>query len=295
MQILATISDTKRVAILLDLKTGRMDSIPVRAEFHDSSVDEGPSFRPFGITWERDRIYVVNNRQLLVFDKSLNYLETLAIRLQVNMHQMAYHCGRIWIVSPRTNSLLVVNPEMIDASTEFNICEQTLHGYVPRDSLQSDDQCHFNSLLWSNGYLFVAAHNFTGPSFIKCYDGTTLKEIRQFTQAGFSIHGLAFFHDELFWLSTRTYEVRSDRGYMHLLSRQGYARGFSMTSEYFVVAISEALSRGDRHGGDSWIQLIDRQKSAMVAEFYLPDTGSVNDLRLLDEYDYAHCLTPFWN
>ena len=91
-----------------------------------------------------------------------------------------------------------------------------------------------------------------------------------------------------------TEEIRSDAGYRLPLTRSGYARGFAMTDQYFIVAISEFLVRDERHGGDSWIHVIDRVDGTVVNEVHLSDTGSINDLRLLDEYDYGHGVSPLW-
>ena len=157
-----------------------------------------------------------------------------------------------------------------------------------------DDRSHFNSLLWSGGHLFVSAHNFKATSFISRYDAATLRLHSVIQDAGFAIHGLALDWDELLWISTDTAELRSSLGLRLPLYRRGYARGFAVTRDYFVVAISQFLGRDKRHGGDSWIEIIDRRLGTLVDELHLAETGSINDLRLLDEYDHAHPVEPFY-
>src|SRR3954447_11405323 len=110
---------------------------------------------------------------------------------------------------------------------------------------------------------------------------------------GHSIHGLARRNDELFWISTGTHEIRSDKGYCYRLQREGFARGFAMSESYFIIGASEAVPRRERHRGNSLIQLIDRSRGVVVSEVPLQGTGAINDLRLLDEYDYAHGIKPF--
>jgi hypothetical protein len=68
MRILLTISDTVRLAILLDLTSGARESVPVRTEFFDDSISGRARCHPFGITWTEQELFVANNRQLLVFD-----------------------------------------------------------------------------------------------------------------------------------------------------------------------------------------------------------------------------------
>jgi hypothetical protein len=215
--------------------------------------------------------------------------------LQINIHQLAYHAGCIWAVSPRTNSLIGVHPNSNDSAVEFDLLGQRLRSYVPHDAKEAEDKHHFNSLLWTNEHLIVAAHNFTRPSFINCYERHTLYLEFSYFHTGFNIHGLASYQNELFWISTGTGEIRSNFGYCYQLSTQRYARGFAMTDRYFIVGISEFLHRNRRRSGDSWVQVIDRERGVLGGEFHLRGTGSINDLRLLDAYDYAHCIDPFWS
>jgi hypothetical protein len=292
MLVLATISDLSRLALIIDTETRVTTSIPVREIFVDRTL-EAPC-RPFGITWSDTELFIANNLQLLVYDKRLKYLRTMQTPLQINTHQLAYHGGYVWAVSPRTNSLIAVHTTKSIDSIEFDLCNHVLTPHDVCRVAESNDRYHFNSLLWADDSLFVAAHNFGRPSFINRYDERTLNLDDVYHDVGMSIHGLAFQDSELYWISTQTNELRSSLGYRLPLLRSGYARGLAMTDSYFIVAISEFLQRDKRHGGDSWIQIIDRQQDLVVEEFHLAGTGSINDLRLLDDYDYGHWLDPLY-
>src|ERR1700722_13272005 len=98
MRILATISDQTRLGVVLDVESGITQAIPVRPEFLDYTITNRAACRPFGITWSADELYVANNRQLIVLDKNLDYVRTLATSLQVNVHQLAFQWDRIWVV-----------------------------------------------------------------------------------------------------------------------------------------------------------------------------------------------------
>jgi len=290
MQILATISDMRRIALIVDLETRATTAIPVRSNFLDP-VLEAPC-RPFGITWSETEVYIANNLQLLVYDKQWRYLRTMETPLQVNTHQLAFHASNVWAVSPRTNSLIGVPTISNLEAFEFDLCGHKLVTRSLHRASEAGDRHHFNSLLWTDDALFVAAHNFGQPSFINRYHASTLRLEHVYQNAGSSIHGLALHGEELFWISTRTDEIRSSLGYILPLSRRGYARGFAMTESYFIVAISDFLRRDERRGGNSWIQILDRRDGLVVDEFHLCDTGSINDLRLLDAYDYGHRVEP---
>ena len=294
MIILATVCDTARVGVLLDLETGQMSNIPCHPEFLDLTVVNRAPCRPFGITWSDQELFIANNRQLLVFDRELSYLRTEKTPLQVNTHQLAYHSNQVWAASPWTNSLIGAPLDQSREAVEFDLFGQTLKPYVRRDAQENDDVCHINSLLWAKGHLFVAAHNLGKPSFIFRYNDETLRLDSMQTDVGLSIHGLAYCDGELYWISTNTNEVRSDKGYRLILPTQRFWRGLAVSEEYFIVAASERRRRVHRTNGDSWVQLIRKITKEVVAEYHLQGTGSINDLRLLDEYDYAHCVAPFW-
>ncbi len=295
MRLLATLSDPKRLALLLDLASGAECAIPVQPEFIDVTVQGRPTCRPFGITWTSDELFICNNRQLLVFNRELQYVRTLATTLQVNTHQLAYHENRVWAISPWTNSIIGVSLSSPEDNMEFCLHKHKIQKYLPRRrSSEGADKHHFNSLLWADTHLFVAAHAFGQGSFILKYDSGTMSPICFLANVGAAIHGVALDHEELFWISSGTGHIRSSEGYCQPLLRSGYGRGFAMTSEYFIVGISEYLSRDKRWAGDSWIQVIDRDKRSLVQEFHLRDTGSINDLRIIDEYDYAHQIPPFF-
>lgn len=294
MRVLATVSDMRRLGIVVDLESGATETIPVRPEFSDPTVVGRAPCRPFGITWSAEHVFVVNNRQLLVYDTQLRFMRIARTRLQVNMHQLAYEGGRVWCVSPWTASLVGVSRDPAVETLELDLRGHGERPYVEREGSERDDVEHFNSLLWADGHLFVAAHNF-GASFIHQYRGTTRELERVHADVGECIHGLARHRGELFWVSTATAEIRSDRGYRMPLAKPGYARGFAMTSRYFVVGTSEDFYRDLRHTGDAWIQVIDREGGEVCKEIHLRDTGSINDIRLLDEVDYAHGVAPLWD
>jgi len=294
MVIFATVSDTVRVGIVLDLETGATNEVACRPEFSDPTVIGRAPVRPFGITWCDAELFVANNRQILVFDAALTYVRTLDTPLFVNTHQLAYRANRIWAASPWSDSLIGVALDPAQTDLEFDLFRQRVIPYVPRPGYERDDVHHINSLLWADGRLFVAAHNLGEPSFILCFDAERMRLAEMYSGAGHAIHGLALRGDDLYWISSRTNEIRSRAGFRFVLPRAGFARGLALGGALLVVAISEHRSRIDRTDGDSWVLVIDLDAACVVAEYALRGTGSINDLRLLDVPDAAHGLPPFW-
>jgi len=293
MKVIATVSDMRCIAIVFNLESGLEQLIPMRPEFNDLSLKRVDSCNPFGITWFSEQIFIANNRQILVFDKKFNYVRTLTTLLQGNTHQLSYHEGMIWAVSPWRNSLIAIPGESNIRCVEFDLLRKEAIEYCPIGGSESDDQYHFNSLLWTDTQLFVTAHAFGKESFIYCFDAATLCLQSVLHNVGRSIHSVALHDGELFWIDTNEGMIRSTLGFRHQLSKSGFARGLCVTRDYFVVGISDRLPRRLRHTQGAWIQLIDRRESRVLAEWRLGNTGGIKDLRLLDEYDYAHWQTPF--
>ena len=257
MKLIATVSDANRVGVVVDVETAAVVDIPARPEFFDESIKNRPSFRPFGITWMGTECFIANNRQLIVFDRALNFTRIDDTPLQGNVHQLARGNGRIWAVSPWTNSLIGVSPDAkgLGRAVEFHAFRQKVEQYDCREASESDDEYHINSLLWAEGQLYVVAHNF-GPSFILRYAAETMKLSGMHVDVGLAVHGLARYDDELFWISTQTFEVRSSNGYRIDLPNPGFARGFAMSDDFIIVATSEhRVSRADRRNGDSSIHV----------------------------------------
>jgi len=292
MLAFVTICDMVRVGIVIDLETGSCIDVPIRSEFIDRSITGRPPCRPFGISWSDDELFVANNKQLLVFGRDFAYRRTEPIALPVNTHQLAFHNGVVWAASPWTNSLIGHAIAADVAPVEFKPLSQEMLPYVARDTLESDDVYHINSLLWADHELFVVAHNLGKPSFILGFDpGMRLKQMRY--EIGAAVHGVALVDDELFWLSTKTHEVRSSMGYVFPIRPEAFSRGLAVTKDYLIVATSEFKTRNDRVNGDSWVTVIERWNKRIAAQYRLSGTGSINDLRVLDEYDYAHHVAPF--
>lgn len=292
VKAIATISNMREVAVIIDLATGEEKRVAALPQFRDDAITDSNPCRPFGISWRREHLFIANNRQLLVYDESLDFLHTHETPLHENVHQLCVHGERLWAVSPRTNSLIGVSL-FHEASVEFDIFRQRIGTYEPRSSKESDDLKHVNSILWSGDSLFVSAHNF-GPSFIMEFDVESLSLRRIRRDIGGSIHGLAIDDGDLFWIDTEGNAVRSADGYHRPLHRHGFARGFAMTEDVFVVGISEVTDRRARIDGDAFIHIVERSTGALLSEHRLEGTGNINDLRLLGDFDLAHGVTPFW-
>jgi hypothetical protein len=293
MRVIATISDTVRLAIVIDLLTGEVREIPVLPEFANYGRVGRELCYPFGITWTDENLFVSNNEQLLMFDKNLEFVRVHKTQLQKNIHQLAFRDGRVWAVSPWTNSVIGVSIIGKQPDLELFVDDDLVLPYVERESNEGADRCHLNSILWTHKSMYVAAHNLKNPSKIHRFEADTLKRVKTFENVGSAMHGLALDGDEMFWISSGTDELKSNKGLILPLGTAGFPRGLIVTQDVFVVTVSEFLSRHERWGGWSRLIVLDRRDHSVIDELHFADTGSINDIRLLDGDDYAHGVKPF--
>ncbi len=295
MRIVATISNREKIAVIINVDGRVVDHIPADASFFDRNVKGRDACRPFGITWDLESLYIINNSQLLEYGFDFRLKARHDHVLHTNCHQAVMRDGLLWVASPWTNTIFCVCPARAAVIWELNPLAGRMARPETRDPNQNSDLYHFNGLLWAEERLFVTAHAFGPRSFILELDGRSHQLVRRFDNVGSMIHGIGYQDNQLFWLSSGTGELCSSQGLRHPLSRSGFARGLALSKETFVVGISERRSRDERFSGHSWIQLIDRRSLELVNEFFIEDAGSINELRLCDVFDYAHWRDPLMN
>jgi hypothetical protein len=271
------------------------DNIPVE-------VDEDC---PFGITWSQDNLYVATPGRILVFDSQFKYQQTLLENLSLGIHQILLYDERLWMVSPRINAVKIYSFK--DNSMKY-FCpkEQTISINKPprvmvsgRDNTPQGrylyDVHHFNSILIKENKLYISAHNFNLPSFLLVfsYHGLVLQET---IEMGFKIHDIGV--DDAVYVcdSSGTRRVISNKGHAFSMGahyQQSFLRGMVITDSHICATHFPFKSkREDRRRGHAYLSIVHRLTGERE-EFKLENVGNVNDLRILDEWDYAHGIKPF--
>jgi hypothetical protein len=261
--------------------------------------------RPFGITWSQDELYVATPGRILVFDRQFKYKKTLLENLNFGIHQILLYDERLWMVSPRLNCLKIYSFK--DGSMKyFRPKEQTISTGKPEKVIvpgrENTPQCryaydwhHYNSILIKEDKLYLSAHNFNLPSFLMVfsYPGLVLQET---IEMGWKIHDIGV--DDAVYVcdSSGSRKVISNKGHaipMGAHYEQSFLRGMVLTATH-VCATHFPFNpkRADRRNGNAYLSIVDR-KTGDKQEYELKDVGNVNDLRVLDEYDFAHGIKSF--
>lgn len=229
------------------------------------------------IVFENSDRTPVGGRLLTLDLRRLGEFEELASGLDPQCHQLDQVRGRITIIDTENQRLLAV-----DDSGEVSIVARPLPA---TERKYAAGYVHFNSLLESDGIVYVMAHNggsATGvPSRVLALDAEW-KIVDQFLIPGFGCHNIVVLEDGTFMFCD------SVRG--SLISRTGrlaqvddlFLRGLSVSHDEIVVGASQYAERPSRRTVPGRIHFLDRSFRSR-AVLHLP--GAPTEVRRLGGVD----------
>lgn len=248
----------------------------------------------YGITWNRDRIYVAEGGHAghslyHVFDYELNWEGTLTIGSGIaDPHQIYWWRGGLFIVSAKQDKIFL----------HVGTALHEVRGWKKK----GEPTLHLNSI-WSDGNLFyVVEHRKREmPKRIRMLD-PTLKPVGciELTREAFikdrphGIHNVYIEDDVLYTCSPKAF-VRHDFSSgksepivpCSLMNDAHYVRGLARTKGKFFVGLSETKVRDKRGEGDSAVLVLD-DDFKVLDTLVLKNTGGLNDIRAVDGPDLAH-------
>lgn len=248
----------------------------------------------FGITWDWDTIYVAARRwdrtgskeAIYAFDKNLKLVETIELLGGMQLHQLYYWNGWVFITDTMHDRIMAMDRKR-------NL--ETVY----RASPTNENYHHMNSI-WSDGLTYWVAQ--LKKEQVRRFDlwRNTDKwhhRILDTISVGTGTHNV-------FVKDGALYACRSERSelFIHRLSDGiwrtelldiipgGYMRGLCRTEDRWFVGASLLKERPDRARGDAAIAVFDwvLPGPKKLGTIELVDVGQVHDFRIMDERDYAH-------
>ena len=293
MKFAITSNSEDTVLTLFDTDTGKVLKIETDERGFDYTSDgkkERPPHKPFGITWNKDNIFIANRSNLLIYDSDLKFVKSINGILDTNTHQIAYYENQIIATMTRQDCIRFINLE--DYSYE------TFHIDDGWDEYQPSHNYHINSLVAKDNLLYIMLHNRARKhSQILIFNldtrekedliGTMINDANGLYLNGNTIgylnsykHNIHLYHDRHknsnYNGSEKIYEP----------SFNGYLRGMAGDKNTIAVGHFPPQKRHFRGFGDAYISIFENKK--FVKEYRIDDIGGINDIRRIDGEDFCH-------
>jgi hypothetical protein len=262
----------------------------------ESILDEGRG-KYFGVSWGDGTLYTTVGvrpkiaerygkkiEKIMCFNKELKFQSFLfdnGFGLK-DVHQILCKDGFLWIVNSGRNRI-----------DKFDFKSRKATSWYPLFFRRYRDFNHLNSISIDGDKLYLLAHNNKRPSqiFIYTYPGLQLlKKIILGKQA----HNIYAEGSELFICdSLLSGNLISTKGnFLHI--EKGYIRGLAVSKKLILVGSSNKASRYEREKGDCELYIFNRQTRKLESIDIIKGAGNIYEIRILDEWDYAHNIDPFF-
>jgi hypothetical protein len=232
--------------IVYDFETGKLEYIKDKCNELDCKHLEGQgrsSFRPFGIDYDDQYIYIASNDKLGAFNKtSYKFEKLIDVPLFVNTHQIVKDKDTFYTCNTAVDTIGIYNDKIKHLSLDnFSVVN---HISKPNNA-KSDDRYHVNSLADYNNKIYFCLHNNDKRmSRYACFDKSTL-EVSVVAYAGFCSHGIAILDNKLYSLSSKTgdiieidLETKKINYYPCVDAKTTFLRGLTVYEDHIILGCS---------------------------------------------------------
>ena len=251
----------------------------------------------FGLTWDRDYIYVLSRNNLEhgrlrrlfgytstieVLDKGFRHVDTVVCPTVSDPHQAIERDGTIYIANTGRNRI-----ETYRDGTFSHVNWTGKH----------TDVHHINTIWFDKTSFYALENNSQEPSEAKIFDLDWRPE--RTVRVGLGAHDLLRCGNTLFTCSSlgRTmvsHDLESaETTEFPLLGSEWLPRGLAKGADRFYIGMSAEGTREERHSGNPGIVISTDEAFNIGATLELDGAGQVNAVRLLSELDEAHNGVPF--
>lgn len=242
---------------------------------------------PFGVTWNDDNFFIGFRRhevkaknlprlqRVIVYDKNLKKVDEIRHGDLSDCHQVVWHDDKLWIVSTGSNSIIIWKNDGSDWREWETWC--------PNPEKTSGDWNHFNSIWFEGDRVFVSAHNWERPGQVYEFEYPS-RELVQIHEAGRNPHNVFRWRNRLATLSSFTGELAFLDGQRHKIA-DWYTRGIAIADKYVLVGASQYIKDRNTRFKDGKGDLLIYDKEFKLQRQEHLGSGSVWDVRLLDEAD----------
>ena len=291
MKLAITPSNQEFVLMLYNTETG--ESLGIEADssvFDYESDDENtpehlrrPAHRPFGLTWNKEQIFISNRSNLLIYNSQLKLTECIKGVLDVNTHQMTQHKNRIISTMTRKDCVKFINLE--DRSSELYHIDR---GWVSDAETLERETYHINSLLVKDNLLYIMLHNFgLRTSQILVLNLETKEKERVIETKAIAAHNIYLNGDTIGFNNTGDGSVTIGSQSIIRPSWMGhFLRGMAGDETQIAIGHFGKKYREERSRGASYVCVLENNKFKHHCR--IDGIGVINDIRRIDGKDYCH-------
>lgn len=264
--------------------------------------------RPFGITWNKDKLFVGNRRNLLVYDKEWNLENVVHDVLDENTHQITWWKDRIISCMTRKDCIQIMKED--GSEPEFF---HPLKGWVENPPTLGDmkllnpskrEKHHINAVNVVNDILYILmagtsihtqipGYSKSDNRYKPVYGGVVMldlntKEVKhRIPYDTTAVHGLYVENEDISVIKTKFHHVEwKDKIVRYDNFKRAFMRGMAGDSHEIAIGGSKiSQSRSSREFGDGKLFIINDEG---VREFSVCGHSAINDIRRIDGVDYAH-------
>lgn len=254
------------------------------------------TFRPFGITYDDEFLYVVSHDRIAKFNKTnYEYLGMINVPLFINTHQIL-KSGNILYATNTSNDTIGI----YDLSTGENkfLCVSDFQilneAPIPLDAY-SHDKRHVNSIYEYENKIYFCLHNLgkTKSQFGYFYKDTYKGEL--IAEAGYSAHNITIINNHLYSLSSDTGEIieinlaTKNVVTVRVVNEETtFLRGLDVYENKLFIGCSNNHNLYDKDTNEKiliadncYILLLDTQTGHIERYMDMPEIYVITDLRIV--------------
>jgi len=246
----------------------------------------------FGLTWDRDHIYVFcrNNlhhgrfRRLFgytctmeVLDKDFRLIDTVVCPTVSDPHQAIERNGAVYVANTGRNRI--------------EVCRDGGFSNINWTG-EHRDVHHINTVWFDESSFYTLENNSKEPSDARIFDLDW--QPKQTIPLGLGSHNIFRHGQSLYTCSSLDramirHDLESaESTEFPLLGRKWLPRGLAKGAQGFYVGMSAEGTRKERHGGNPGKVIFTDDDFNVIDTLDLDGAGQVNEVRLLSELDAAH-------
>ena len=304
MKILITPTNKELSLVVFDTEKGEITRTVERDERADNkNADESRAIhRPFGISWNKDNLFVANRKNLLVYGKDWKLEHFMEDVLDENTHQITWWRNKIIITMSRLDCVQIMGENGEDkeyyrpfvgwSKEQFSWAGT----YVTSRPDKPKDLFHINSVVVVDDILYIMMSNskhanssITRKSQILALNLKTREVEKLYTPDAKNAHGLYVNGKEFGILDTRRHRVLLGDDVISKTSwdKKVWLRGITGDEKDIVVGVSYSKKdREERGKGDANLVSITNRK--ISNQYTVKDIGAINDIKRIDGVDFSH-------